>query len=61
MLVLRKLIGLFLSIMSIDLPALLLRQIFPMITFYREKVSQRSDEKLLLSFFYSIYQCLGHP
>ena len=36
--------------MSIDVPTLLLWEVFPVIMFCREKVSQRYERKLLLSF-----------
>ena len=52
MLVLWKLLCISVSILSIDVP-LLLCQVFPMIISCREKVSERSDKKLLLYFLSS--------
>ena len=52
MLVLWKLLGLIVSIMSIDVSTLLLWQVFPVI-FAEVKKSQRSSKKLVLSFLLS--------
>ena len=42
--VFKKLLGLFLSNTSIDVPVVSLKHVFPIIMFFKEKVSQRSDK-----------------
>ena len=40
----KKLLGLFVSNISIDVPVVFLKHVFPFIMFFKEKVSQRSDK-----------------